>query len=282
MLTRRDAIRLGLGLCGGIAAIPAFASKEFWDTKPSSEWNADEVDRLITKSPWAKEASVSFDRGSGGFGGGRGGGGMGGGRNGRIGGGIGFPGGGIGFPGGGGIGFPGGGGGYPRGGGGYPGGAGRTGDDGERRQFKATVRWDSALPVQEALRIGESDDKPNPDFAKYYVVHLVGDLPMMGGRRRRGEDDSDDDDDTAQAERREEMFKQYTKIERKDGALLLEKVEQGSRVGGNGPGMLFYFSRLDGISMDDKQVTFVTKMGPTEIKAKFTLKEMLYHGKLTL
>ena len=276
MLTRRNAIRLALGVPAISAAIPAwaFGSKEFWDSKPSSEWNKDEVERMITKSPWAKEASVAYNGGPGGLGGNGGGGGIG-----RSRGGIGFPGGGIGFPGGGGGNR----GGYPGGGGGPVGsGGGRTPRDDGRRQFNATVRWESALPVQEALRLGASDEKPNPDLGKYYVIALIGDLPMVGGRRRRSGDTSDDDDNTAQSEQRMEMYKQYTRLERKDGAVQLEKVEDGSRVGSKGPGTYFYFSRLDDISMDDKQVSFTTKLGPMEIKAKFILKDMLYHGKLAV
>jgi len=277
MLTRRNAIRLALGVPAISAAIPAWAfnSKEFWESKPSSEWNADEVERMITKSPWAKEASVAYNGGPGGLGGN--GGGMG-----RSRGGIGFPGGGIGFPGGGGGnrgGYPGG---YPGGGGGPVGSGGGTPRDDGRRQFNATVRWESALPIQEALRIGATDEKPNADFGKYYVIALIGDLPMVGGRRRRSGDNYDDDDNTAQTDRRMEMYKQYTKLERKDGAVQLEKVEDGSRVGSKGPGTYFYFSRQDDISMDDKQVSFSTKLGPMEIKAKFILKDMLYHGKLAV
>jgi hypothetical protein len=144
------------------------------------------------------------------------------------------------------------------------------------------VRWESALPVQEALRIGAADEKPSPDFAKYYVIGLIGDLPTTAGRRRRASDNSNDDDNSDQSDRRMEMFKQSTRLERKDGPVKLEKVEDGSRVGSKGPGTYFYFSRMDDISMDDKQVTFSTKLGPMEIKAKFTLKDMLYHGKLAL
>ena len=44
----------------------------------------------------------------------------------------------------------------------------------------------------------------------------------------------------------------------------------------------FYFARKDDISMDDKAVTFSTKLGRTDIRAKFTMKEMLYHGKLAV
>ena len=42
------------------------------------------------------------------------------------------------------------------------------------------------------------------------------------------------------------------------------------------------FRRKNEISMDDKEVDFSTKVGATDIKAKFTLKDMRYHGKLAL
>jgi hypothetical protein len=168
----------------------------------------------------------------------------------------------------------------------------------------ATVRWETASPIQLALRGGDSasrDSKPNPDFEKYYVIHVLGDIPAFGGRasgrgndsgddqnsrgrnrRSRDEDDDIDIESTAEKERRLEMLKQYTKLERKGGPIFLEKFETGSRTGELGPGSYFYFSRLDGISMDDKEVTFVTKMGPMEIKAKFALKDMVYRGKLSV
>jgi hypothetical protein len=286
MLTRRDAIRLALGMPAIFAALPAlparaFASKEFWEDKPSSEWTSAEIDRMLTKSPWAKDATVTFNGDRGGFGNGpgttgrprgTGGGGIGGG-------GIGGGGIGGGIPGIGGIG------GQRRGGIGGPGQGGPIGSDpgaSSRQQFHAVIRWESAQPIQDALRSGVNDAKPNSDFEKYYVVNMLGDLPMMGGGRRRGDETSGDEDDPAQKERRIEMLKEYTRLDRKDGPLFLEKVEQGSRIGSLGPGTLFYFSRLDGISLDDKQLSFYTKLGPLEIKTKFTVKEMLYHGKLAV
>jgi hypothetical protein len=278
MLTRRDAIRVALGIPVGISALPgwAFAAKEFWETKPASEWTSEEVDRMLTKSPWAKEAVVSYNGGGGDFGDGDssttgwpqgpGGGGIGGG-------GIGGGGIGGGIPGIGGIGG--------RRGGGTRGADPRGGSSG-RQQFHGTVRWESARPIQEALRIGSSEEGTNPDFEKHYVINLLGDMPTVGNGRRRGDNSSSDDDDPAQKERHIERLKDVTRLEHKDGPLLLEKVEQGSRIGRPGPGTLFYFSRLDGISLDDKQVTFITKLGPVEVRTKFIPKDMLYRGKLAL
>jgi len=249
LTTRRDVLRLAAGLPVAWSALPAwaFASKEFWEAKPASEWSADEIDRMLTKSPWAKDASVMGDRSGFGNGG-----------SGRTrGGGIGFPGGG------GGIGFPGGG-----------------NDGGGRERLTATVRCESALPIQEALRIGASDEKPNADFEKYYVIALIGGL-SAGGRRRSSTSD-DDDDSTTRADRRLEELKESARLERKDGPISLEKVEEGSRVGSRGPGVYFYFDRKADVSMDDKFVNFSTKLGRMEIKAKFTMKEMSYHGKLAV
>lgn len=289
MLTRRDAVRIALGIPAAVNAIPAwaFAGKEFWEIKPSSEWTSEEADRMLTKSPWAKEAAVSYNGGPRGFGDGdsttgrrrgTGGGGIGGG--GIGGGGIGGGGIGGGIPGIGGIGGTGGRR-YPGQGG--PAGPGQTDPGGsQREQFHATLRWESARPIQEALSIGSRDDRPSPDFEKYYVINLLGDLPMLGGGRRRGDNSASDEDDPIQKERRQEMLKEYTKLEHRAGTLLLEKVEQGSRIGRPGPGILFYFSRLDEVSLDDKQVSFYTKMGPLEVRARFTPKDMLYRGKLAL
>ena len=287
MLTRRDAIRVTIGIPAGLSVIPAwaFTAKEFWETKPTSEWSSEEVDRMLTKSPWAKEALISYNRGSGGFGdedgttgrprGTGGGGGIGGG--GIGGGGIGGGGIGGGIPGIGGIGG--------RRNGGGPGGDWPGGNDPRnsgRQQFHGTVRWESARPIQEALRIGSSEEGSNPDFEKYYVINLLGDLPTTDAGRRRGDNSSSGDDDPAEKERRIERLKEFTKLEHKGGPVLLEKVEQGSRIGRPGPGTLFYFSKLDEISLDDKQVTFVTKLGPVEIRTKFTPKDMVYRGKLAL
>src|SRR5690242_15562166 len=179
MLTRRDAIRVALGIPAAIGVIPAwaFAAKEFWETKPPSEWSSEEADRMLTKSPWAKEAAVSYNGGPRGFGDGDG-------TTGRrrgTGGGIGGGGIGGGGSGGGGIGggMPGiggtGGRRYP--GQGEPSGPGQTDPGGPQREaFHATLRWESARPIQEALGVRSSDDRPGPDFEKYYVLNLLGDL----------------------------------------------------------------------------------------------------------
>ena len=39
---------------------------DFWNKKPPAEWSSDEIDRLITSSPWARQVSAegsAYERG---------------------------------------------------------------------------------------------------------------------------------------------------------------------------------------------------------------------------
>ncbi|MSV35601.1 MAG: hypothetical protein EXQ47_08400 [Bryobacterales bacterium] len=55
-VTRRTFVRLSAGFPVLLTADAwAFGAKDFWDTKPSSDWSSDEIDRMLTKSPWAKD-----------------------------------------------------------------------------------------------------------------------------------------------------------------------------------------------------------------------------------
>ena len=172
ILSRRNLLVL---VGGGLAAWqPLHATTSgFWNKKPPEAWNSEEIDALITKSPWAKEASAQGAAPEGGYGsqtgspngGGypRGGGYPGGG------GGMGMPR--IGIPGIGGIGM---------GGGGRRMGGNQGGGRGQQRgtSYKGTVRWESAQPVLDALKA------PLPDaFANHYVIAVIG-FPLPSPQRR--------------------------------------------------------------------------------------------------
>src|SRR5580658_4235369 len=140
---------LRLGGASAACALVLFAA-DFWKTKDSSQWTSEEINKVLSDSPWAKGKTVQPQqsqpqRGMG-----------------RRGGGFGYPGGG--YPGGG---YPGGGGGgYPNGGGNYPGGSNGGGSNGgdasQAGPMNLTIRWDSALPIQQALMRqgagGQSDE----------------------------------------------------------------------------------------------------------------------------
>jgi hypothetical protein len=52
-LTRRDVFTLAGGLAASVRLSAAVV--DFWNRKPPAEWTTEEIDRLLTKSPWAKE-----------------------------------------------------------------------------------------------------------------------------------------------------------------------------------------------------------------------------------
>ena len=222
-MTRRDILMLPF------AAAPLLASpaNEFWNDKAPENWTDEEVQQMLTKSPWAKEAAVSVFGGAGGSLTNRNGAMN---RNGVV----------------------------TNTGRQRANGSPTTSDPTDLR-YKAIVRWESALPIREALKT-----KPAEALADYYILAVVGDLTL-----------ADPDADEAQRASRLEMMKEYTKLDRHGGPIPLANLELVKK-----EGTLFYFSRAEPIK--DGQVTFWTRLGPVEVKCKFSVKEMTYRGKLEL
>jgi len=213
------------------------ATQEFWEKKPPAEWTTEEIDRLITKSPWAKEESAEYaapENGNGAKGA--------------------MPK--IAFPGG--VRNRGGGGGGRRGG---------------TTSYKGIVRWESAAPILAAMKA------PLPEqFAEHYVISVTG-LPLFGAainqangeepQRRPTEDDAYD------------KLKQFTRLEPhgRDG------VQAGvvHRQVSSNASFLFGFSKETlQLTAADKEVIFSTNLGQLAVKAKFEIKDMLYHGELAI
>ena len=278
MITRRQAILFGFEIPWVLAGARAWAAPagEFWNSKDPSDWSDEEVRRLLTDSPWAKEVAAEFDfdtagRGGAGERGGRRGGmggGTAGGMDGMGGGGMGGRGGmggGRGGMGGGGMGAP---------GGGVTGTGAKGGQSGEGppRGSRILIRWETAKAVRDAARKALASDA-----AGDYVISVAG-LGFLGSRRRGTGGDSAEEE----SERRnvvEERLRDSTELQRKgQPALHPERIEtspEGS--------ILFFFTRdYHPIRPNDREVTFVSKFGPMVVKAKFNLKEMMYRGKLEM
>lgn len=139
-MTRRTAIWLGLGLP---AILPlSGAETDFWNERKPEDWTDAEREILLTKSPWAREASVDFNSGGG----------IGNSRNTTMRGGA-----------------------YNRRGAATP----VPNDPGapvNPGKYQAIVRWESALPVREANHHLLKDDP-----AANYILSVVGDVPMLSG-----------------------------------------------------------------------------------------------------
>jgi hypothetical protein len=214
---------MGLGFPGALAIFPggAFASKEFWNEKMPAEWTEAEIQQLLNKSPWAKDGSITDT-----------------GQRGPLSSGV------------------------------RPAGrrAGRgaatsasTVGTGASIKWKATVRWESALPVRAALNRGAAGEAPAD-----YILNVLGNVPGV---------DPDSSGD---------VLKANTILEHKGDEIKLKKVEPAPQNALSADGTLFYFSRALALRLEDREVTFTTKLGPLDVKCKFALKDMLYRGKLEL
>jgi hypothetical protein len=261
--TRRRMLAIAAGAVTGSIRMYAFSS-DFWNKKDPSQWSSKEIEELTSKSPWAKEVSAqssSEQRDDGDMSGPRSRGGGGGG-------------GGMGAPRIGGMGIPGMGGGG-MGGGGMGRGRGRGGRQ-AAQSFKATIRWESAKPILEALKT------PLPEaFADHYVISVSG-LPVNSERHRATQDQQDENRSSSSqsADDTLDHMKAFTFLEPKgrDGAQPGIAQRQPSSAGES---FLFGFSKeILALKPDDREVTFSTRVGNSNIKTKFNLKDMIYRGEL--
>ena len=223
---------MGLGL--GAAETLSAWTKDFWNDKKAADWTDEEIQQMLTKSPWAKEASI-FDSAA---------------HKGLSS--------------------------APR-----MAGTGRrsrgtatntgnpTPSEGYPAAWKAVVRWESALPVRDAMKAAKSRD-----VEENYIIAVIGDIPGVAVPT--------DDDEPAERQQKLETLRETTRVERRDDPLELQQAKIAPRTSRSPAGTLFYFSRVLPITPEDKQVTFVTKVGPLEVKCKFTLRDMLYRGNLEL
>jgi len=255
LFTRRRALLLA---GAGLTPWMRLYAGEFWDKKDPSQWTPDEKDKLLTKSPWAKEVNAQATADPN--------------QQGRYPQGGGYPGGG--YPGGG---YPGGGMGYPR-----RGGMGRGRYPGAGMQtYKGTVRWESAEPI-----IASKPPAMPEGFDKHYVVAVVG-FPELGTPHRVYDDSESssgpsNSGSNSQSGELDKSFadelKQYTILQPKGRDLAQAGIVK--RKLGN---YYFGFSKeLISLDSGEHEVDFSTRIGRLAIKAKFNMKEMMFKGKLAV
>ena len=246
-MTRRSALLLGLGAscCGAGLQGWAFAAVEFWNDKEPSAWSKKEIHRLLSRSPWAKVAALMI--------------------RGAPGGvlddiarprGTGGRGSGMGLPGAGAE------------------GSGRGGAEmGGTPQISVLVRWESAAPVREAAR-----QLVPAEALEYYIISVSG-LPAAG----HGLETPTEGPESAEPRQRmEEQFKETAELIRKGREPIhperLHTVEQAGR-----RAVLLFFPRAPRpITLEDREVTLAGSIGPAQLRIDFSLKDMLYRGKLEL
>ena len=153
----------------------------------------------------------------------------------------------------------------------------RGGDDGdmgprgsEMPSFKVVVRWESALPVKEALarQANQQAAEAAAEHAgKDYVIAVIGLRPHDSRSPERDPD-----------QMRSRLL---------DATLLTPKgrdpiAPKDIQVDANSDVIRFIFPASAQISLDDKEVRFQTHMGPMKLEQKFHPKEMTMKGKLAI
>ena len=249
-MTGRLAGIIGVWVVAGVALV----ASDFWETKDFTTWSDDEVEIMLGDSPWSQDVTVPLGRiraGRGGTaesGGGR--------RGGVIG---------RGQPGIGGEG------GY-----GPPGRIRRlpTGPNEAPlpRKLELTVSWRSALPVKLALvrqRIGVDARIPREQqefLAKheFFYVVTVGGFPARFARI--AERPSFAPETVLTREHKDPIVSEDVRVVADDGSTVI----------------LCFFPRTDPITLDDKDVEFMIKLGRLEVKKKFELADMTFGGQLML
>lgn len=234
-----------LFVCAALAA----ATDQPWKDKPVAEWSESDARQLLSDSPWAKPVAPRIQRRSNSRQGSRGG--MG--RGGINIGGIGIGG--------------------PRIGG-RGGGMGRvpTTDPGvggdrnpDRTPPSMTVRWESALPVQEAQLKIRDGNSPSVQEG-YYTIAVLG-IPnrITGGDPQRLQN---------QLKHRAEL--------KRDGKKAIRSLEARVLSREDGLMVLFMFPKSAMIVEGDKRVEFAANIGPFELAQNFELADMIFAGKLAL
>jgi hypothetical protein len=125
--------------------------------------------------------------------------------------------------------------------------------------YKGTVLWESAKVIRDAAK------SPLPDgFENEYVLSVTG-IPLARGSSRNALD----------------TVRQATFLTVKNHDPLEAAAIQQNK--SNGAIYYFGFSREAlAIAKDDKEIAFTTAMGKVRFTAKFSPKEMLYHGELAV
>lgn len=136
-------------------------------------------------------------------------------------------------------------------------------------QLHVRVRWESALPISAALKIAAP-----AEAARFYVISLSG-LPL---RSRSGQADTT-------ASRRagiEQAFQEVTSLIGKNKEA--KKPDRVELVEDDGVSFLrFLFAREPHpITAEDKEITLVSAYSGLTIKARFSLRDMVYRDQLAL
>jgi hypothetical protein len=155
------------------------------------------------------------------------------------------------------------------------------------QSYKGVIRWESALPVRDALK------EPLPEgFENMYVIS-VGGIPLNAGSRSQSSSQypsrypsqyppqQQQDDSPESDQKLLDRMRGATLLEPKDKRYLQPALVVQQPAGyGN---VYFGFAKdIVTLRLEDREVGFTTQFGQIQVKTKFYLKDMLYRGELAV
>lgn len=173
---------------------------------------------------------------------------------------------------------------------GWDGGPGRD-TAGRTPTLPVTIRWDSALPVREAvLKLPASDRTPGDVYTaaqaeKDYIITVTGLVPAgryIGTGELQKTSSSDEDGTTVKPQDPEQLLEGLmgaSRLSPHEGQPIRpDDVKLDAATGT----LHLFFPRHGGIRADAKEVMFTTQFGSMRVAQRFRLKDMKYHGRLEL
>ncbi len=163
----------------------------------------------------------------------------------------------------------------------WDGGVSRNTGLGETPTLPVTVRWDSALPVREALTRSSKDAPVSARAAKDYIITVIG-LASASAHKASPPDANPSDGVEREPQDPAEIARAFVTnsslLPRGKPGIMAEDATYDPATGA----VHLFFPRSEAITVGEKEVTFVTRFGSLNVRKKFRLKEMTYKGQLQL
>jgi hypothetical protein len=237
-----------------ICAVLLWAASQPWKTGDPKEWTSQDVDHVLTNSPWAQSASASFALAED--------------NTAPLPPAIDVPQ----------AGMP-----SPRNAatdGRWDGGVSRVNRNGPPT-LDVTVRWNTALPVRQAFERKRSGPRYSPEqVRKDYIITVIGLVPA--GRYVQPQMRTSSSDGLEDVRNPEEMLEGVMRYSflfpRGKSSIHPEDAKLDTSTGT----LHIFFPRTQAIDAGDKEVTFQMRFGSLSVVKKFRLKDMMYRGQLEL
>ncbi len=168
----------------------------------------------------------------------------------------------------------------------WDGGVGRL-PRGGNPTLPVVVRWNSALPVREALLRTHSQGVQDTEHSlaepdKFYIISVQG----LVRARQDAQPEADSAEGPPNGGRvpfdinqiRQGLMNQSRLYPKNQKGIIPEDISINDATGE----VLIYFPKTVPLDLKDKEVTFQTSYGSVKVTQRFKLKDMLYHGKLEL